>query len=86
MAEFSYAEQHIKEELGNDKSDQNSRGLHQFKSLYFDREKCIIHMRYPMRHMAELSSTQKSIKQGLKNAKSDKGEIGKAKFNQKSWG
>ena len=41
MAEFSYAEEHIKEELGNDKSDQNSRGLHQFKSLYFDTKKCI---------------------------------------------
>ena len=41
MAEFSYAEYHIKEELGNDKSDQNFRALHQFKSLYFDTKKCI---------------------------------------------
>ena len=57
MAEFSYAEYHIKEELGNDKSDQNFRALHQFKSLYFNTKKCITHMRYPMRHMAGLSST-----------------------------
>ena len=40
MVEFSYGEQHIEEELGNNKSFRNFRGLHQFKSPHFDGEKC----------------------------------------------